>query len=886
MLGFQLIRPILIGLAISLCSSVVLAADTVPVTVQQPGTQPGDIGGLESPNKCDNCHGGYNSAVEPAHNWRGSMMAHAGRDPIFWATVAVAEQDFNGAGDLCLRCHSTTGWLGGRSTPTDGSGLAASDSDGVDCDFCHKLTDPDGSEHVGVMNTPFVANDGTEGFYGSGIASVWGGNDKLGPYADAEPKHQFMVSKFHRSVDFCGTCHDVSNPVVGNLAHNAGTQSDDAGVVRDQAGDGSVEGKAAFNNPPYKYGTVERTFSEFKSGRISQTLVSEYSTLPADLQGGALQAIYEAATANGGNGDYDDGTPRYYSCQSCHVRPVPGKGANKRGIPNRTDMPLHDMTGGNYWMPEVIKYLDQRGKLRLGGNMSPALIDAMLDGALRAREQLDLAASMEVNGTTLKIINHTGHKLISGYPEGRRMWLNIKWYDNEGNALPGEIGAYGPIAVTNPVDGSSLQVNSIVDIEDGFIYEAHYGMTREWALQLIAHGVSENLALSYDRLTGTTDDTLADLAAEEEGETEETFHFVLNNTIIKDNRIPPYGMDFNEAQKRNALPVPVNQYGGGTSGSTYKYWDQIDLGSVAPSGAVAATIDLLYQPTSWEYIQFLVLANKGSDPAQGGNAFLGEEGENLFDAWLNTGMAEPHVMASTNWGAPPAGCDAPVPALASATAGNKEVALAWDDPEPITTPIDSYKLYYDQSGKAQHVADILWGGNGYLDTNLTNGQTYCYKLTTSVSNTEGACESAFSNKLCATPASVGQAVIGVDPAMTTGTWVRDGKGKNATETFVVTSEFAAGDRVVIQGAVSSNEARLPGAAVEVTINQGGAAITTLSSGSTDSQGRFEVSWQTQRPNRKGNGGTPTGSYTAHISGIFLNGYQWDEKPASAGIIIR
>jgi hypothetical protein len=29
--------------------------------------------------------------------------------------------------------------------------------------------------------------------------------------------HQFLQSQFHRSVDFCGTCHDVSNPVVGDL---------------------------------------------------------------------------------------------------------------------------------------------------------------------------------------------------------------------------------------------------------------------------------------------------------------------------------------------------------------------------------------------------------------------------------------------------------------------------------------------------------------------------------------------------------------------------------------------------------------------------------------------------------------------------------------------
>ena len=113
-----LLAPLTVGIA--------RAADTVPTDIQQPGTQPQQINNLESPDKCDNCHGGYNSAVEPAYNWRGSMMANAGRDPIFWATLAIGEQDFDGAGDLCIRCHSTAGWLAGRSTPTDGSGLASS----------------------------------------------------------------------------------------------------------------------------------------------------------------------------------------------------------------------------------------------------------------------------------------------------------------------------------------------------------------------------------------------------------------------------------------------------------------------------------------------------------------------------------------------------------------------------------------------------------------------------------------------------------------------------------------------------------------------------------------------------------------------------------------
>ncbi|HSG41548.1 MAG TPA: hypothetical protein VLA72_00185, partial [Anaerolineales bacterium] len=152
---------------------VVGAADIVPNEVQQPGTQPNEVGNLESPDRCDNCHGGYNSAVEPAFNWRGSMMANAGRDPIFWATLAIAEQDFDGAGDLCIRCHSSGGWYAGRSTPTDGSGLAAGDADGVDCDTCHTMTNPSNTEHAGVMNGSFIANNGTGlGYYGSGMLSL------------------------------------------------------------------------------------------------------------------------------------------------------------------------------------------------------------------------------------------------------------------------------------------------------------------------------------------------------------------------------------------------------------------------------------------------------------------------------------------------------------------------------------------------------------------------------------------------------------------------------------------------------------------------------------------------------------------------------------------
>jgi hypothetical protein len=432
------------------------AADQVPTDIMMPGTQPNEAGTFESPDKCDNCHGGYDQARvwsnEPAFGWRGGAMGNAGRDPIFWATLAIAEQDFDGAGDLCIRCHSSRGWYGGRSVPTDGSGLARSDDNGIDCDTCHTLTNPDMSEHQGTVGPGFEPYDAETGeaYYGSGMLSLWGGSAKLGPYGDAEARHQFMQSNFHRG-DICGSCHDVSNPAVGDLAPRNGAQVPlEPGTFNgtpnalDPNQDPTT--KAAFNNPPYAYGIVERTFSEYKSGLIDDTLVTDFLSLPADLQvsGGALAFAYNAAMQAGGT--YEDGTPRYFNCQGCHMRPDTGEGCNRAGAPTRFDLPKHDQSGGNYWMWPLIQYQDQQGTLRLGGGLTQTQIEAMDAGRQRAQQQLQMAANLEVIDNNVKITNLTGHKLISGYPEGRRMRLNLRWYCGGVTCLvDGEDGAYAPL---------------------------------------------------------------------------------------------------------------------------------------------------------------------------------------------------------------------------------------------------------------------------------------------------------------------------------------------------------------------------------------------------------------------------------------------------------
>jgi hypothetical protein len=619
---------------------------SVPTDVQLPGTQPLERTELEPVSKCDNCHAGYDPAVEPHFNWSGGPMAHAARDPLFWATVAVAEQDFAGAGDLCIRCHTPPGWLGGRSTPTDGSSLSSNDMDSVSCHACHSMTNPDDSEHQGIQNPPYVANDGgipIVGWYGSGMVVSWAGSDRLGPYANVIASHSTMQSRFHRDARMCGTCHDVSNSVTGDLAPTNGAFTALAtGTFSGSAG-GPVTTKAAFNNPPFAYGIVERTFSEHQSGLLATTPVSQYASLPSELKAGAIQAARDAAVASGNGGDYVDGAVRTFTCQTCHMPPVTGKGANKSYAPTRSDLPHHDMTGGNYWLADAIEHLDGLGQLTFGGGLSPDQITALQAGAARARANLKQAASLTVAENRLTVTNLTGHKLLTGFPEGRRIWLDVKWRDAAGG-LVREDGAYGPLSVLHR--GAPLVVDTILDLEDEHlaIWEMHLGMSQGWATDLLGLGLDPSLPLVYDRTDGTTALTLGQLAASAPGSVEHTLHFVLNDAVTHDNRIPPYGMSYDAAVERNCRPEPATLFGAPGPGERYDHFDEVVLDP--PVGATTATIDLLYQPTSWEFVQFLDLANSGAV------ALLATTGADLLSAWLGTGMAAPETMTTAAWTVP------------------------------------------------------------------------------------------------------------------------------------------------------------------------------------------------------------------------------------------
>lgn len=734
------------------------AATTVPTDVQLPGTQSLGLPTTITSSANCGCHDFVPvGAVEesPVKGWTGGMMANAGRDPLFWATLAVAEQDFlpgqGGAGDLCIRCHSVKGWIEGRSTPTNASGLSAStDTEGIMCDFCHMVVNPDQDATIPPVRSrnavyseaqvaPFQAFDETtgEGYYGSAEYVLNGAGDRIGPFNATAAKHNWIQSSYFRDGRMCGTCHDVSNPAVGDLAPNHGSMIPFTGSFSGVP-NGPVAAKAALNNPPHTYGIVERTFSEWMASALDTLAVNSFNTLPADLKaaGGALQRAHQLAmhgtcsattttlcnensdcpagqTCNATTANFQDGTTRYFTCQTCHMSPAYGQAANQGDF--RTDLPMHDQTGGSYWIQDAIQWQDTHGTLRFGTGLTAAQVTALNEGKGRAGAQLTSAASLLPTQATgapdlnVRVTNLTGHKLITGYPEGRRMWLQVKWYDgpNATGTLIAENGAYGPIGNTvQDLAGVSFNVQSIVDPESTRVYEAKPAINQDWAAALVGLGYDPGMVVEWNRTTNQPAHTLGELAATPAGTMFHTFHFVLNNAVEHDNRIPPYRMDYATARTRNALPVPATQFGdptAGGNGGVYNHWDDVPF--AVPQGAQSARVRLLYQSTSWEYVQFLWKQNDGSDtPDQPplGDPFLGREGANMLDAWLNTGMSAPFEMAAATVAVTPPPINAP-----GDVSGPTQAPLLVTGYTPATEAIAfTYTPACDASGHTIHYGSL------------------------------------------------------------------------------------------------------------------------------------------------------------------------------------
>ena len=627
MLRLRFLLPPALTLAVGTLAVTADAWTPLPVVddplVRMPGTQQNDGVALEISSNCMGCHDNYDASVDVGHHWRGSMMSQAARDPLFWAAMTVAMQDSiwaigrPNAADLCLRCHSPAGWLGGRSDPPNGSFLAFADFDGVSCESCHQMYDAhfedtfagtrEGGDWVGywdeagsqslmdAMTT--LSDDAAEasgvGFFNGnpyfdgmnqppgsyteaagGQLFVSSQNQRRGSFADANANHGVRYSRFHKSRYYCASCHDVSNPVLVNLPFE-GTPPGDATTVLPSE-----------TQPAHSYGHIERTFSEF--------MLSDFGLGAGAPGSGAFDpSVFDTSRP----GDV------IASCQDCHMADAVGKGCSKSNALVRptesaehpkSGQPLHDLTGGNLWIPAILastvpsspnydptnESLLAQGPAVLTMDLSAGLgvePAALLDGVARAQAMLEAAATIDdltYDGVTgalsFRVTNHSGHKLISGYPEGRRMFVNVRLFS--GNQILHEVNPYDHgVSTLKGLPPSASPMSPALSPneshEDALVYEAKMSST----------------------LTGEAT----------------TFHMTLSDGRYKDNRIPPRGFRIMEAAARLSEPYAAGMAAPGLYSAAEYAGGYDEVALTLPSGATSVQVRLYYQTTSREYVQFL-----------------------------------------------------------------------------------------------------------------------------------------------------------------------------------------------------------------------------------------------------------------------------------------
>lgn len=554
------------GAALGVATAVLLAMAVYGGGVTPNATQPPLATDHLPPSNCGSCHGDFAATNhEPFPTWAGSMMANSARDPLFWAALDVANNDVPGVGDFCLRCHMPTGWLAGRSEPpggtTDGCSMLGdldgpdSDFSGVSCHHCHRMMEnpspPMGELPVYTENAEYWIDDADCTTMGSGPC-------RRGPYdypmgGDSPPPHQWAFSPYHESSSICGNCHNVTSPI-NTLIDEAGT---DTGV-------------------PYP---VERTYTEWTQ--------SDY----------AIEAGADFAT-----------------CQNCHM-----PDASEDPVyacffeeTNRTDnLPIHQFVGGNTWVPAVLR--DEYPALNRADSFNATI--AWAEDLLKTQSAtigVTAPSKVPAGGTLdaqVRITNLSGHKLPTGYTEGRRMWINVQARDGADNLI-WESGAY---------DAATGELTEDAQIK---IYARESG--------------------TWNGLTNECEVTNA--------QGDHVFHFVLNDCILEDNRIPPKG--FTGAADIETRPVGYTYPETSVGSGVLVNFDDTSYAIPIPSGTpspVTVEARLYYQTASKEYVEFLLneaIVNGFPDDciSRTGASPMMSRGEILFDLWTRYDRSPPTEM--------------------------------------------------------------------------------------------------------------------------------------------------------------------------------------------------------------------------------------------------
>lgn len=248
----------------------------------------------------------------------------------------------------------------------------------------------------------------------------------------------------------------------------------------------------------------------------------------------------------------------------------------------------HQWAGANSrWQLGIVE-LWQDVKSDLSFNVE-ATTAAAAKGAAFLQRAAELELAIVDNQLEVTVTNNTGHKLPTGYAEGRRMWLEV-------TATISDAVVYSTGVPSG--DGHILGNTKI--------YEVKQGLSSRHAA-----------ALERPELTG------------------ESFHFILNNWIVSDNRIPPRGYTIEAFRERDMLPMAYHYADG-------QYWDTTRF--AIPTDSTRVEVRLLFQSASGEYLDFL----ETEANVVVADAVLGEMnwGQTLGDLRRNLALDAPAVVAS------------------------------------------------------------------------------------------------------------------------------------------------------------------------------------------------------------------------------------------------
>lgn len=510
----RLARFTLGAVGLSIIAGIVWAS-VIPLTIADfhlRGTQVGAVvpGTIMTSDNCWGCHGDYDIDNDPWSTWSGSLMAQAGRDPLFNAQMTTANQDAANAGYFCMRCHVPMSFTTGHAYQPDGSTLDDADKDGVTCHLCHSMVDPIYKPGVSpTVDQVILAAlpGGPPQFYGNAMFVLDPDGVRRGPRTDAVPPHEYLPSEFHKTGEFCGTCHEVGNVAISRLPNGTYAYN-------------------AINQPtpsedPHSMFPLERTYSEWK--------------LSAFAQGGVDMGGRFGGTRG----------PVMSTCQDCHMPTAVAQPCLYTEF--RSKMARHEFAGAGAQVLDIIAAFTAGDPLV----DQSAIARARAASVSMLQRAADLALAQSGPYLNVRVINQSGHKLPTGHIEGRRVWVNVRFFD-AGGGLLAEHGHY---------DAAEAELNTA----DTTVFEMHVGLTP------VAAAITGYPA----GVTG---------------------HMALADTIEKDNRIPPRGYA-NDAFATAGAPAVGAAYADG------QYW--ADVRYRFPHRAARAEVRLYYQNTPREYIEML-----------------------------------------------------------------------------------------------------------------------------------------------------------------------------------------------------------------------------------------------------------------------------------------